>query len=46
MEKMKAKKKVKARKLVVILILSSFFLPVFFLSLAAAQTVEKRIEIR
>jgi len=46
MEKMKAKKKVKARKLVVILILSSFFLPFFFLSPTAAQTVEKRIEIR
>ncbi len=48
MKKMKAKKIVKARILVVILILSSFFLPFFFLSpaLVAAQTVEKRIEIR
>lgn len=46
MGKMKAKKIVKARKLVVLLILSSFFLPLFFLSPAGAQTVEKRIEIR
>ncbi|KAF5430837.1 putative membrane protein [Candidatus Methanophagaceae archaeon] len=36
----------KARKMMVILILSSFFLPLFFLSPAAAQTVDKRIELR
>nr|CBH39533.1 hypothetical membrane protein [uncultured archaeon] len=50
MEKMKAKKKVKvkARKLVPILTLFLFFLTLFFLSpaLVAAQTVEKRIEVR
>lgn len=44
MEKIKAK----TRKLMVILILSSFFLPLFALSPAAVQAegVEKRIEIR
>lgn len=48
MEKMKAKKKVKARKLVPILTLFLFFLPLLFLSpaLVAAQTLEKRVEIR
>jgi len=43
---MKAKVKAKARELVPILTLFLFFLPLFFLSPAAAQTVEKRIEIR
>ena len=50
MEKMKAKVKAKARKLVPILTLFLFFLPLFFLSpaLVAAQIegVEKRVEIR
>lgn len=42
MEKMKAK----MRKLGPIVILFLFFLPLFFLPLATAQMVEKRIEIR
>jgi len=46
MDKMKAKVKAKARKLVPILTLFLFFLPLFFFSSAAAQTVEKRVEIR
>jgi len=50
MEKMKAKVKAKARKLVPILTLFLFFLTLFFLSpaLVAAQegVVEKRVEIR
>ncbi|MGB7532819.1 MAG: NEW3 domain-containing protein [Halobacteriota archaeon] len=45
---MKAKVKAKARKLVPILTLFLFFLPLFFFSSAAAQIegVEKRVEIR
>ncbi|NQE04416.1 hypothetical protein C5S32_00965, partial [ANME-1 cluster archaeon GoMg1] len=50
MEKMKAKVKAKARKLMPLFILFLFFLPLFFLSpaLVAAQegAVEKRVEIR
>ena len=46
--KVKAKAKAKARKMVPILTLFLFFLPLFFLSPAAAQegVVEKRVEIR
>jgi uncharacterized membrane protein len=48
MDKMKAKVKAKARKLVSILTLFLFFLTLFFLSPVAAQegVVEKRVEIR
>lgn len=40
------KTKVKARKLAPILTLFLFFLPLFFLHMATAQMVEKRVEIR
>ncbi|MBC8521584.1 MAG: hypothetical protein H8D26_06305, partial [Methanomicrobia archaeon] len=48
MKKIKAKMEVKAGKLVPILVLFLFFLPLFSLYplLVAAEGVEKRIEIR